>query len=169
MTKITREVWIDAPRQEVWDKTMADFGSIFEWNPNVPKSYATNDIKDGLGATRHCDLGGKSSIEERITEWKAGRSLEVLITEGKGMPPFKNMPTARFDMADEKGGTRVRMSLEYQIGMGPIGALMDAMMAKRQFTGNVEALLAGQKHFVEKGKKAADSQLDLSRVTPVLA
>ncbi len=169
MTKIIREIHINAPRQEVWDKTLADFGNIFEWNPNVPKSYATNNVSDGLGATRHCDLGAKNSIEERITEWRDGKSLEVLITEGKGMPPFKDMPTARFDLKDEKGGTRVRMALDYQLGMGPLGALMDAMMAKRQFTGNVESLLAGQKFFIEKGKKASDAQLDLKQVTAVLA
>ncbi len=167
MTKITREIHINAPRQEVWDKTLADFGNIFEWNPNVPKSYSTNDISGGSGATRHCDLGGKASIEERVTEWREGKSLQVLITEGKGMPPFKTMPIARFDLKDEKGGTRVRMSLEYQLGMGPIGAVMDAMMAKRQFTGNVESLLAGQKHFVEKGKKGSGAQLNTSLVSVV--
>jgi ligand-binding SRPBCC domain-containing protein len=39
MTKITREVWIDAPKEQVW-AVMADFGNVYRFNPTVPKSYS---------------------------------------------------------------------------------------------------------------------------------
>jgi len=55
ISKITREIWIDAPQEEVW-AALADFGNIYRFNPSVPQSHSTNEIKSAEGATRHCDF-----------------------------------------------------------------------------------------------------------------
>ena len=170
MTKIIREVWINAPRQEVWEKAMVDFGNIYEWNPNVPKSYSTNSIDKGLGAERHCDLDnkGKVSIEERVTKWRDNEMMEVLITEGKGTPPWKN-PMALIELFDENGGTRMRFTFSYQMKLGPIGWLMDNLMIKPQFGKAITAFPAGLKYFIENGRKMTSDHIDLSQVQAVPA
>ena len=170
MTKIIREVWINAPRQEVWEKGLEDFGNIYEWNPNVPKSYSTNNKAKGLGAERHCDLDakGKNSIEERVVKWQEGSMMEVLITEGKGTPPWKN-PTARLELFDENGGTRMRMTMSYEMRLGPIGKLMDVMLVRPQFGKAIAALPAGLKHYIESGRKVTADQVDLSNVVAIPA
>ena len=170
MTQIIHEVWIDAPRQEVWDKAMADFGNIYKWNPNVPKSYSTNSKSTGLGAERHCDLDpqGKNSIEERVVQWNEGEMMEVLITDGKGTPPWKN-PTAKIELFDEKGGTRFRFTFSYGMKLGPIGKLMDRFMIQPQFGPVIAQLPAGLKHYMETGQKASRDQLDMTQVQAIPA
>ncbi len=169
MTKIVREVWIDAPRQDVWDKALVDFGSIYAWNPNVPKSYLTSEKTGGVGVTRHCDLNIEgASLEERVTHWEEGRMMKISIYDGKKLPPWKN-PTAKIELFDENGGTKVRGTFEYDMKMGPVGSLMNTMMIKPNFGKAWGLLHIGMKHFVENGQKAENKeQLDLSKVTVVV-
>ena len=89
MTTITREIWIDAPKHTVW-KQLENFGGIAAWNPSVTDSYLTSDQAQGVGTTRHCKLGGGSSIEERILEWSDDEGLVVEIYDGAKTPPFKS-------------------------------------------------------------------------------
>ena len=48
---------IDAAPSAVWN-VLADFPNISDWNGGVTASHATGDATGGVGATRHCDLGG---------------------------------------------------------------------------------------------------------------
>lgn len=167
MTTIIREIWIDAPRQTVWDQALVDFGNISLWNPNVPNSYSTNSRPQGIGAERHCDLTiSGASIEERVVKWRDGEMMEVLITEGKKTPPWKN-PTALIELFDERGGTRMRMTFSYTMKLGPIGWLMDVMMVKPQFGKALEALPAGLKYYMETGKKGTHQEIDFDQVVAV--
>lgn len=89
MNEITREVWIDTPRQKVW-KVLADFGNVYLTSPNITKSYATSDQETGLGATRHCDLTlFGANLEERIVGWDEGHSLKIDIYDWENLPIIK--------------------------------------------------------------------------------
>jgi len=57
MSTFETSITINATVKKVWD-VLGDIGNIYVWNPGVVHSHSTND-KVGLGATRHCDLGGK--------------------------------------------------------------------------------------------------------------
>lgn len=151
MTAITREVWIDAPKQTVW-KQIENFGGIVTWNPGVTDSYLTSDQAHGVGATRHCDLGGGSSVEERVLEWREGEFVEIEIYDGAKIPPFKRA-TATIQLREENGGTRAAGTIEYTLKMGPLGALMDSTMVKRNFEKAWTALFAGLNYYVETGEK----------------
>lgn len=152
MTKITREVWIDAPKDQVWE-VLADFGNIYRFNPTVPNSHSTSEQTSGLGATRHCDFGGSgSSIEERIIEWKEGESMTIDIYEGVKTPPFKTAG-ATLSVKENKGGTLVSGTMAYELKFGPVGGLMDSMMVRSQFEKAWTGVLAGLKSYVETGEQ----------------
>ena len=150
MTNITREVWIDAPKAQVWD-ALADFGNISIFNPTVPNSYLTSEQKQGVGTTRHCDLNVPgSSVEERIVQWQDGKMMQIEIYSGTKTPPFKTA-LASISVQEENGGTRVRGTLDYTLKYGPIGWLMDAAMVKPQFGKAWGGIFAGLKHYIETG------------------
>lgn len=152
MTKITREVWIDASKEQVWE-VLADFGNIYKFNPTVPKSYSTSEQTTGLGATRHCDFGGSgSSVEERIVEWQEGESMTIDIYDSVKTPPFKQSG-AVISIKEQDDGTLVSGSLVYELKFGPIGGLMDKMMVRSQFESAWSGVLAGLKSYVETGKE----------------
>ncbi len=169
-SKIIRETWIDAPREEVWDKGLKDFANIYEWNPAIAKSFTINETAgEGLGAERQCNFEGSNLyIEERVLRWEEGHSMDVLIADGKGMPPWRN-PVATLELFDENGGTRMRMTMAYEMKLGPIGKLMDKYMIKPRFGKNISGVPGGLKAFIETGKKVSLDEVDFSQVREIPA
>ncbi|MFQ5435276.1 MAG: SRPBCC family protein, partial [Anaerolineae bacterium] len=107
----------------------------------------------GVGATRHCDLTlFGASVEERITDWQAGREYAIEIFDGQKSPPFKTA-VARLAVRDDgQGGTIVTGEFDYTLKYGPIGYLMDRFMVRPQFEKAFPRLLAGLKHNCETGE-----------------
>ena len=69
MTTFSEHISIRADKDHAWE-ALADIGSIYRWNPGVVDSRLTTDGKVGLGAERYCDLGGKTYLNETVTEWR---------------------------------------------------------------------------------------------------
>lgn len=156
MSKLTREIWIDAPKNEVW-AALADFGNIYRFNPSVPSSHSTNELSSGEGATRHCDfLVEGSSVEERIVEWHEGDRMVVEIYEGVKTPPWENV-FADIAVEEVDGGTLVRGTMSYDMRYGPVGSLMDRFMIQPQFGKAWGGIFAGLKQYIETGEEVSGS------------
>ena len=152
MTQVTAQIHIDAPKEKVWD-VLADLGGIYKWNPGVVRSHSTSEQKQGVGATRHCDLqmmGGR--LEERAVEWREGEGYTIDVYESS--LPMKNKVDFSIEPADD--GTRVSATVDYQIKYGPLGALLDVLVVRRQVKKGFTDLLAGLKHYVETGEEVGD-------------
>lgn len=165
MTKITREIRINAPKEEVWP-TLADFGNIYKFNPTVPHSYSTNAQSGGLGAMRHCDLNiPGASLEERVIRWVDGEEMEIEIFDSTKAPPFKTAFATISVRSEGENASVARGTIQYTMKYGPIGALMDLLVVKPQFSTAWAGLLAGLKHHIETGEKVEGLKgLDLSNV-----
>lgn len=151
MSRIVRSIEIEAAPAQVWE-VLADFGGIARWNPNVSTSHSTSATNGGVGATRHCDVKG-GAIEERIVDWREGRSLTLEIYEAKGSPSALARATATFAVDPAEGGSAVTATLDYALKGGVLGALMNVVVARRQFARSFEQLLAGLRHHVATGEQ----------------
>jgi len=154
MTEITREITINAPRDQVWE-ALANFGNIVTFNINLIDSRLLGEQSEGVGTRRHCDMDARTGFDERVTRWEDGRGYTVEMHNFKGMPPM-NHAHAAVDVRDAAapGQSVVTFSLDYELGMGVLGAVMDAAMAKRQFQTNADRFLQGLKYHVETGQKS---------------
>ncbi len=154
MTIVNSQIRIDAPVEQVW-ATLADIGSIERWNPGVAKSYATSETKQGDGATRHCDLHqGNAQLEERAFDWRDGESFKIDVYENS-LPMKSNIVT--FSVAPDGAGTLATVSADYELKYGVIGALMDALIGKRQAQAGFRDMMLGLKHYVETGELVGDN------------
>ncbi|RMF77086.1 MAG: SRPBCC family protein [Chloroflexi bacterium] len=151
MTRISDEIRINAPKARVWE-VVADIGAVQRYHPAVAKSWYTTEQRDGVGACRHCDLLPMGTVEERITEWNEGESYTIEIYESSKTPPF-DKAVAFISLHEDGEETVVRMEITYTMKFGPLGALMDALMVRKQFSKVVPNLLAGLKHHVETGEE----------------
>jgi len=149
MTTIKRSVTIDAADDKVW-AALADFGAISTWNPGVKTSALTSTAQTGIGITRQCQLAPTGTVDEVVTDWEEGRRLTVEITEFKGVPGMRSA-TAYFELAPGGAATEVKLRMDYAVGLGAIGAGMNAMVMRRQFGSAASRLLAGLKLHVESG------------------
>ncbi len=151
MATFTETVTIHAPIGEVWD-TLADVGSIHAWNPGVKDSYIITEATTGLGARRHCDLGGRNYLEESVVSFVEREQLTMRIDES-------NMPFARaditFDLLSHGDATQVSVTPDYALKYGPVGALMDRLAVRRIYRKGMASLLRGLKRHVETAASAA--------------
>ena len=144
MIKITKEVEINAPKTKVWS-VLADLGAIENYSPSVTKSYSTSENKQGIGASRHCDLLPMGSVEEKIIEWDEGESYKIEIFEGKAIP-FKG--TGKFELTENGKSTNVKMTFEPDMGNGIFGKIMGFMM-KEKMNKMITGVVIGLKHHLE--------------------
>ncbi len=155
MTRLSYETRIEAPIDRVWD-VLADFSGVWRYSPTVTESHSTNEASSGLGAERHCDLAfAGSSVEERIVDWREGRSYDVELLGGEKLPPMADF-LARFEVEADGEATIVRGSMRYDMKYGPVGWVMDRAMVRPRFGKAFSLILAGLKHYVETGDVVTD-------------
>ncbi len=154
MTSIIREVVIKAPRQQVWD-SISDFGNVYRMGPTISKSYLTSEKTSGIGTTRHCDFTMMgATVDERITGWDEGKQLEIGFDKWENMPGMASM-SAEFNLADEGENTRLRAIMNYKVGMGVVGKIMNSAMVKPMNTKNWDSFVAGIRHHIETGEEVS--------------
>ena len=124
MSSFSTAIKIDAPVRAVWE-VLADVASIYRWNPGVVNSHATTQDTTGLGACRHCDLGGNSYLDEEVVEWQADERLTMRITDTN--LPFKTADI-RFRLRAEGDGTVVTVSPEYRLRYGVLADCLTRSM-----------------------------------------
>ena len=154
MTSIIREVVIKAPRQQVWG-SLSDLGNVYRMGPTITKSYLTSEKTSGIDATRHCDFSMMgSSVDERITGWDEGKRLEIGFDNWDNMPGMTSM-SAEFSLTDEGADTRMRAIMNYEVGMGVVGKMMNSAMVKPMNTKNWDSFVAGIRHHIETGEEVS--------------
>lgn len=153
MTTFTTSTTIDAPRARVW-AALADIGSISAWNPGVVDSHTTSEEPTGLGASRHCDLGGRNYLDEQVVEFQDGEAITMRIVDSN--LPFEHADI-HFTLESDGSGTRVTVSPEYRLKFGPIGRLMDRLVVRRTYEKGMDALLRGLKRHLESNEAVSES------------
>lgn len=154
MTQIKKEIVINAPREQVWD-ALADFGNIVKFNSNLTNSNLLGVQTEGVGMRRHCDMNASTGFDEVVTDWEQGYGYSVELSNFKGMPPMK-YANAVVQVRDDgqAGRTIASFEFDYQFAMGVVGAMMDAAMAKRQFTTAAQRFVEGLKYHIETGNES---------------
>jgi carbon monoxide dehydrogenase subunit G len=146
MSSFSTSVTISAPLEAVW-AALADIGSISVWNPGVKASHTTSEISTGLGATRHCDLGGRSYLHEEVVHFDEGKALTMRIV-GTNLP-FKTADI-EFRLAERGNLTDVEVAPKYELKFGVLAALLDRLYVRRTYEKGMQALLRGLKRHVEE-------------------
>ena len=147
MPNVTREIQVDAPTEKVW-AVLANIGAVQDYSPGVVKSYYTSDIKEGVDASRHCDLLPTGTVEERIVDWRDGEQFSIEIYEGTEVPYFG---VSHFTLERNGIGTIVTQVMDYKptddLPNTLVGRSMEGLVGKI-----VGGNLVGLKHFVETGE-----------------
>ncbi|MGF1473269.1 MAG: SRPBCC family protein [Rubrobacteraceae bacterium] len=168
MTTIAKNVRIGAPKERVW-KLLADLGGVVNYHPFVTNSYYETEQESGAGASRVCEFGPDSAVQERAIEWKEGKSYTLAIDFTKGRkPPIQNQ-RARVSVREAGGGTLAAIEMSYEPKFGPAGALMDRFVMRPRFEKLLSGVMAGLKHHAETGEPIDRGFLERAGVTPSAA
>jgi ligand-binding SRPBCC domain-containing protein len=151
MTVLENSIRIDAPPEKVW-AVLARLDVLDQYDPVVKKSEVISPERQGLGASRRCDLVAGGWFKEKVVAFEPHRSISFELFEC-------TLPVRRlkhdYTLTAEEGGTRVRQRMEYQLKMGFLGRLMDAVVVRRKWDAGIRGFFAGLKSYVETGAKDA--------------
>ncbi len=155
MADISEAVTIARPCEAVW-ATLADFGAISRWAPNVDHSCLITGHSDGIGAVRRIQVG-RNTFLEQVVEWVPGHRLGYTL---EGLPPVVRSVTNTWSLHEsgslrESGALRsdgsTTVTLTSRINGGPrppqqmIARGVGRVLAKAS-----QQLLAGLKSHLEE-------------------
>lgn len=167
MTTLNHEIYINAPKSQVWD-VIANLGGIVKFHPLVTNSYYVTDDKQGTGAARVCEFGPDTSVNETAIAWNEGESYTLDVQFIKGQKPPVHSFHGSLSLREHGSGTVVGMTLEYAPKFGPLGKIMDVMLLRPKFNKLVSSVLKGLKHHIETGESVDPqvlSQIERSPAT----
>jgi len=149
MTIITQERTMSHARASVW-KTLADFGSIHKFYALVDDSCLhEGSAATGMGAARTCHFSDGNKVLERIIDFKENERLVVDIYDGT--MPLKTC-VVTFSLLDSPRGTSVTVEAQYELKHGLLGRILDALLVRRKFDGNLALMLAGLDAYLSTGE-----------------
>ncbi len=149
MTILDNSIRINAPPEKVWAALTA-LDVLHNYDPGIAKSEVLPGPRDGVGASRHCDLTPGGWFRERVTEWKPHRALTIELFECT--LPVRRLKH-RYTLTPDAGGTVVEQHMEYELKFGPIGKLMDAIMVRKKWNAGIKGFFEGLKKYVETGER----------------
>ena len=112
MAEIQETTTIARSPNDVW-ATLADFGAIGRWAPNVDHSCLAAQQGDGVGAVRRVQVG-RNALLERVAEWEPGHKLAYSI---EGLPPVVRSVINTWEL--EGSGAATTVTLTSRIDTGP--------------------------------------------------
>lgn len=124
MAERTQSLTITASREAVW-AVLADFDRIVDWAHNVEHSCLLTDQDSGVGTVRRVQQGA-NALTETVIDWDEPTCLAYKIG---GLPPIFRRVINRWALIEEKGDTRVCLTVEV-VPVQPPAAVVARVVAR---------------------------------------
>ncbi|MEM7112136.1 MAG: SRPBCC family protein [Chloroflexota bacterium] len=148
MTTITTSRTIHAPASKVWE-VIADYHNADVYHPLLASVERLNEIDQGVGASRQCNLYNNSSIVETVTEWENGRSFTVETNE---QPIFGKTRGKMSIKPIDAHSSKITVTTTYTPKWGLIGKALDSLLLRMIVNQAVKRVLNGLQHHIETGE-----------------
>ncbi len=144
-----KTVRLNAKSADIW-AAFNDWGGVWRFQPWVVRSPLLSDKNEGLGASRRCEFVDKTSIVETITKIDEGRRIEMRLSETP--KPMKG-GTAEITLTPRGGQTDVTVSMDVQLGLGPLNPIMGNLMMKPMMKTRIQKMLESLDYHLATGGK----------------
>ena len=144
MSQVLAQININAPADEVW-KVLVDSGRLSEWLPYAANLGSLAQLAGGSPSPKHYHHDLFSAVDERASEWEAGRSYSYVVNN----VGFIKRADSSFSLSPCEEGTLLTQSVDFQMKYGVVGAMMDRLVFRPQFRKQMGTSLRALKDFVE--------------------
>lgn len=143
-----QSVEIGTDRDRVWS-VLADVSSARLWDPGMKDLKIVSDTKTGPGTERFA-AGPLVKTHETVKDWIA---YNRLVFDVSHEPKITKFETSTITIEPgERGGTRVRWALDYQMAGGYLGHFADKFLLGSVHGGRISEGLANLKRYAETGE-----------------
>ena len=77
---VNGETMINASKPRVWE-ALSNLATVQDYDSAIVSSFYVSDQREGVGASRQCDLPDGSYIRERIVDWRDGDGYTLTVYE----------------------------------------------------------------------------------------
>ena len=151
MTRFQTRIRIEATAERAWG-TLADLTEVQNYSDSVSGTCLNTDARQGVGASRHCDLVPLGQVDETVLEWEEGRRFVHDLVPSGGAPPLRG---GRIEWVVEPDGdeTVATITIAYDgLAIPVVGGLLDALFVRPRFRTIMRRMALGLKHYVETGE-----------------
>jgi uncharacterized protein YndB with AHSA1/START domain len=157
MSQLSTQVQIKAPADKLWE-VLVDLDSLSQWVPDNTSPQTASQHSETMTTARYYDANPFHNAEEHTIGWQEGHHYAY---EVKNIGPIKSAYN-RFSLNPVgEGETVLTQTLDFQMKLGPVGALMDTLVFHPQFRKQMEQSLATLKEYVEHNE-AVDTSVELA-------
>lgn len=144
MAEIVEKTSIAASPGRVW-ASLADFGGISKWAPNVDHSCLTTEQTEGVDCVRRVQVG-RNALLEQVIDWQVDERLSYAIT---GLPPVVRSVVNTWSLTPDGDATTVALTTQIDAGPRPPQQMVARMIGKPMAKASRQ-MLAGLKAHTER-------------------
>ena len=163
MQSLEYQIKLQLSAEQAWQK-LRDISRADQYVPGITSVELLTTAVEGVGASRRVHQGKTLALDETVTQWREGEGFTLRLHRGeKGpVPPLKEA-WFEYGLAVIDGDTWLRNRMRYQVGLGPLGALLDRLVLKKVVAGALRDTTIAQKLFYEGGEKVTPELLKQAR------
>jgi carbon monoxide dehydrogenase subunit G len=157
MLQITRTIDIDAPIEDAW-KVLAKLDDVQNFIDSISRSVYNTDQKEGVGASRTCDVDGFGTIVEEMVEWNDGESFSFTIEGGPTM-----MKSALSNWRLERKSefqTTLHVTSTIEVRYGALGRLMEKFALGPKLGATLTSVVGQVKDHIERSQSPAPRNIE---------
>ena len=153
MRQLVTEIVIARPRTEVWSQ-LRDLRVARHYVPGVTAIEYNSSQREGVGASRKVCMKKRAPVDETAIAWEDGHGFTLKLHNGDKAPsPFK-WATFQYEIKDEAAGrTAVRFIFCYEMALGLLGVMLDALLVRPSIKRSNAAVAANMKTYYETGQR----------------
>ena len=116
--------------------------------------------REGVGTHRRVRIRGILTMDETVTEWREGEGMTLRLNRGdKGpLPPLREH-FFDYGLSERDGRVWLVNRMRYEVGLGPLGTLLDRLLLHREIGRQLRDVTLAQKIFYETGRKVTPAML----------
>ena len=127
---------IPLPIEACWEK-FRDLTRAKDYVPGLTDTVITTEKTEGVGASRIVSHAQFGDMNETVVQWDEGVGMTIRLHKGdKGPSPMKT-GSFRYEFKRAGEGTEIHTALTYEMPLGVLGRLLDALVLRRVFQRNV--------------------------------
>jgi len=157
MLQITRTIDIDAPVEAVW-KTLAKLDDVQNLVDSVTRSVYNTDQKEGVGASRTCDVDGFGTVVEEMVEWKDGEAFSFTI---EGGPKMLKSALSKWRLERKsESQTTLHITSVVEVRYGAIGRLIGKFVLAPKLRATLSSAVSQVKGHIERSQSPAPRNIE---------
>ncbi len=163
MQTVTTEFEVDLDANQAWQR-LRDLSAPDKYVQGLTSVEFTTGRREGVGTSRQVIQGKSLKLDETVTEWREGEGFTLRLQRGdRGpIPPFKQH---FFDYGIREADGRVFLvnSMRYEVGLGPLGRLLDLLVLRRVLANQLRDVTLAQKIYYETGERVTPEILNAAK------